>query len=330
MFHYLVRRSLLGLVTLLLITFVIFGLIRKMPGTPLTLALAEVDPSRRIREEDLKRMEKAYGLDKPWPVAYVHWLGNLTRLDLGRSISRKQPVTKLIGERVGPTMLLSVTSIFLAYLLAVPMGLYSTVRSGKPDERAVSTVLYMFYALPRYVAALFLLVLFAVRLEGTAFELPLFGMVSDNYSELSAAGRVWDIMKHMVLPVTCYTYASLAFYSRFVKSNMEEVIRQDYIRTARAKGVGPYRVIVHHAFRNTLVPFVTLVGLTLPALLSGSVILEQIFTWPGMGRLFFEAITERDYPTIMGLTLMFSVLVLLGQLLADVLYAVVDPRVTYS
>jgi len=330
MFSYLIRRSLLGLLTLVLITFVIFGLIRNMPGTPLTIALAEVDPSRKISEEDIRRMEKAYGLDKPWPAAYVKWLGNLAQLDLGRSISRKQPVAKLIGQRVGPTLLLSVTSIFLAYLLAVPMGLYSTVRSGKTDERAASTLLYMLYALPRYVAALFLLVLFAVRLEGTAFELPLFGMVSDNYEELSAAGKLWDILKHMILPVTCYTYASLAFYSRFVKSNMEEVIRQDYIRTAWAKGVGPFRVIVHHAFRNTLIPFVTLVGLTLPALLSGSVILEQIFTWPGMGRLFFEAITERDYPTIMGLTLMFSVLVLLGQLLADILYAVVDPRVTYS
>ena len=330
MFSYLVRRLLLGLLTLVLITFVIFGLVRNMPGTPLTLALAEVDPSRRISEEDLKRMEKAYGLDKPWPEAYVKWLGNLAQLDLGRSISRKQPVTRLIAQRIGPTLLLSVSSIFLAYLLAVPMGFYSTVRSGKHDERAVSTVLYMLYAMPTYVAALFLLVLFAVRLQGTALELPLFGMVSDNYQDLSAAGRFWDVLKHMVLPVTCYTYASLAFYSRFVKSNMEEVIRQDYIRTARAKGVGPVRVIVHHAFRNTLIPFVTLVGLTLPALLSGSVILEQIFTWPGMGRLFFEAITERDYPTIMGLTLMFSVLVLLGQLLADILYAVVDPRVTYS
>jgi peptide/nickel transport system permease protein len=191
-------------------------------------------------------------------------------------------------------------------------------------------VLYMLYALPRYVAALFLLVLFSVRLEGTAFELPLFGMTSDNYQDLSTVGKVLDILRHMILPVACYTYASLAFYSRFVKSNMEEVIRQDYIRTARAKGVGPFRVITLHAFRNTLIPFVTLVGLTLPALLSGSVILEQIFTWPGMGRLFFEAITERDYPTIMGLTLMFSVLVLLGQLVADVLYAMVDPRVTYS
>jgi peptide/nickel transport system permease protein len=330
MFHYLVRRLLLGFVTLVLISFVIFGLIRNMPGTPLTLALAEIDPSRSIREEDLERMKKSYGLDKPWPVAYVQWLGNLAQGDLGRSISRKQPVVKLIGERVGPTLLLSATSLFLAYLLAVPMGLFATVRSGKPDERALSTTLYMLYSLPSFVAALLLLVFFSVKLEGTPLELPLFGMVSDGYAEFSPPEKVWDVFRHMILPVTCFTYGSLAYFSRFVKSNMEEVVRQDYIRTARAKGVGPFRVVVHHAFRNTLIPFVTLMGLTLPALLSGSVILEQIFSWPGMGRLFFEAITERDYPTIMGLTLMFSVLTLLGQLLADILYAVVDPRVTYS
>ena len=330
MFNYLIRRLLVGSLTLVLITFVIFGLIRNMPGTPLTLALAEVDPSRRISEEDLKRMEKAYGLDKPWPVAYVQWLGNLATLDLGRSISRKQPVTVLIGQRIGPTLLLSASSLFLAYLLAVPMGLFATVRSGRLDERVLSTVLYMFYSLPSFVAALLLLVLFAVKLEGTALELPLFGMVSDNHGDLTTTEKAWDIFRHLILPVTCFTYGSLAYFSRFVKSNMEEVIRQDYIRTARAKGVRPFGVTVHHAFRNTLIPFVTLVGLTFPALLSGSVILEQIFTWPGMGRLFFEAIIERDYPTIMGLTLMFSFLVLLGQLLADVLYAVVDPRVTYS
>jgi len=330
MFHYLIRRSLLGFLTLLLITFVVFGLIRAMPGDPLTVQLAEVDPSRQIRPEDYERMKKAYGLDKPWYAAYAQWAGNLVQGDLGRSISRKQPVLGLIGERVGPTMLLSVTSLGLAYLLSVPMGLYSTVRSGRTDERTLSTLLYMLYSLPSFVAALLLLVLFAVKLEGTAWELPLFGMVSDNYRELSFFGKVGDVLRHMILPVTCYTYAGLAYMSRFVKANMEEVIRQDYIRTARAKGVHPFNVVVHHAFRNTLIPFVTLLGLTLPALLSGSVILEQIFTWPGMGRLFFEAITERDYPTIMGLTLMFSFLVLLGQLLADVLYAVVDPRVTYS
>lgn len=330
MLHYIVRRILIGAVTLVLITFVVFGLIRNMPGTPLTYALGEVDPSRKIRQEDLERMKRAYGLDKPWPAAYVQWVGNLVRGDLGRSLSRRQPVAWLIGQRIGPTLLLSATSLLLAYLLSVPMGLYASVRSGKPDERALSTLLYMLYSLPSFVAALLLLVLFAVRLEGTPLELPLFGMVSDNYRELSTAGKTIDILRHMLLPVLCFTYGSLAYFSRFVKSNMEEVIRQDYIRTARAKGVHPFNVVVHHAFRNTLIPFVTLVGLTLPALLSGSVILEQIFTWPGMGRLFFEAITERDYPTVMGLTLMFSVLTLLGQLLADILYAVVDPRISYS
>jgi peptide/nickel transport system permease protein len=176
------------------------------------------------------------------------------------------------------------------------------------------------------VGALFLLVIFYQKLGW----LPLRGMTSDNYESLSAAGKLWDIFWHALLPVTCFTYGSLAYDTRFIRANMQEVIRQDYIRTARAKGVGPLRVVVVHAFRNTLIPFVTLLGLTLPALLSGSVILEQIFTWPGMGRLFFESIAERDYPTLMALTLVFSVLTLAGQLLADVLYAVVDPRVRYS
>jgi peptide/nickel transport system permease protein len=175
------------------------------------------------------------------------------------------------------------------------------------------------------VGALFLQILLAVKLEW----LPLFGMTSDNFESLSLWGKTWDIFQHAVLPIACFTYGSLAYYSRFIRANMQEVIRQDYIRTAQAKGVPPARVIWHHAFRNTLIPLVTLFGLTLPHLLSGAVILEQIFTWPGMGRFFFESIGRRDYDAIMGLVLIFSVLTLLGQLLADILYAVVDTRVTY-
>jgi len=326
MLTYIVRRLLIGAMTLLLITFVIFGLIRNMPGTPLTVQMGELDPSRKLNPADIERMKKAYGLDRPWPQAYVVWVGQLTKLDLGRSISRKQPVTRLIAERIGPTMLLSVSSLVLTYLLSIPLGLTATVRSGKLDERTMSTALYMLYSFPSFVAALLLQVFFAVRLEW----LPLFGMTSDNYASLSMAGKTWDIFLHMLMPVTCYTYGGLAYYSRFIRANMQEVVRQDYIRTARAKGVSPKRVILVHAFRNTFIPLVTLIGLTLPSILGGSVILEQIFTWPGMGRLFFEAIGERDYPTIMGLTLMFSILTLAGQLLADILYAVVDPRVSYS
>jgi peptide/nickel transport system permease protein len=325
MFQYLARRMLLGVITLLLITFVVYGLVRNMPGNPLTAQMGE-DPSRKVNPEDEERMRKIYGLDKPWPQAYLIWMGNLARGDMGRSFTRKQPVTTLIAERIGPTLMLSVSSLLLTYLLSIPLGLVSSARSGRWDERAISTALYMLYSLPSFVAALFLQIALAVKLGW----LPLFGMLSDNYAELSTTGKIWDVFLHSLMPIACETYASLAYYSRFVKSNLEEVVRQDYIRTARAKGVGPTRVMVHHALRNTLIPLVTLLGLTLPALLSGAVILEQIFTWPGMGRLLFESIRERDYPTIMGLTLMFSVLTLAGQLLADFLYSLVDPRVTYS
>jgi peptide/nickel transport system permease protein len=323
---YLLRRALLGTITLLVITCFVYGLARAMPGTPLTVQLGE-DPSRKLNPEDQERLRRIYGLDKPWYVGYVQWLGNVLRGDLGRSITRKQPVAALVAERIGPTFLLSGTALVLIWLLAIPLGLYASARSGHADERATSLLLYVLYSFPTFVAALFLQVIFSVWLRGTAWELPLFGMTD------LPAGAPWparwaDIARHMILPVTCQTYVALAYDSRFIKANLEEVLRQDYIRTARAKGAGPARVLVRHAFRNTLIPLVTLLGLSLPALVGGSVIIEQIFNWPGMGRLFFEGIRERDYPTIMGLTLIFSVLTLLGQLLADVLYSAVDPRVS--
>jgi peptide/nickel transport system permease protein len=324
---YLLRRLLLGLLTLVAITFIVYGLARNMPGTPLTVQLGESDPSRKLNPEDQERMKRIYGLDRPWHEGYLRWLGNVARGDLGRSFSRKQPVTSLIGERIGPTFLLSGTALVLTWLLGVPLGLYASARSGMADERATSLLLYILYSFPTFVAALFLQIVFAVWLRGTAWELPLFGM-SDLPADAGFAARAIDIARHAILPVTCQTYVSLAYDSRFIKANMEEAVRQDYIRTARAKGAGPGRVLFRHAFRNTLIPLVTLLGLSLPGLIGGSVIIEQIFTWPGMGRLFFESIRERDYPTIMGLTLMFSALTLIGQLLADLLYCLVDPRVS--
>jgi peptide/nickel transport system permease protein len=299
-----------------------------MPGTPLTAQMGE-DPSRKINAEDQKRLERIYGLDKSWPEGYVQWLGNLLRGDLGRSITRKQPVATLIRERIGPTFLVSGTALLLIWLMAIPLGLYASARSGRPDERATSLLLYVLYSFPTFVAALFLQIIFAVKLRGTPWELPLFGM-ADLPADAPLLARIADVARHAILPVTCQTYVSLAYDSRFIKATMEEAVRQDYIRTARAKGAGPWRVLFRHAFRNTLIPLVTLLGLSLPSLVGGSVIIEQIFTWPGMGRLFFESIRERDYPTIMGLTLMFSVLTLLGQLLADLLYCLVDPRVSVA
>ncbi len=323
---YLLRRILLGLVTLVVITLLVYGLARSMPGNPLTVQLGESDPSRKLNPEDQQRMLEIYGLDKPWPVGYVQWISKVIQGDLGRSITRKQPVTRLIGERIGPTVLISGTALFFTWFLAIPLGLYASARGGEIDERFTGLVLYALYSFPTFVAALFLQIIFAVWLRDTPWELPLFGM-SDLSSDAPFFDRCVDVGWHAILPITCQTYVVLAYNSRFIKANLEEVVRQDYIRTARAKGAGPWRVLVHHAFRNTLIPLVTLLGLSLPALVGGSVIIEQIFTWPGMGRLFFESIRERDYPTIMGLTLMFSVLTLVGQLLADILYSIVDPRV---
>jgi peptide/nickel transport system permease protein len=329
MTSYVIRRLLIGAVTLTLITFLVYGLIRNMPGTPLTLNMAESDPSKQISKRDYELLQKAYGLDKPWYTAYFYWLGNLAQFDLGQGIRERKPVTTVIGERIGPTLLLSASSLALAYLISIPIGLYCSAHSGAMRERFISVVLYMLYSLPSYVAALQLLYLFYVRLQGTPFQLSP-GMTSDNYGELSTLGQTKDVLSHLLLPLICFTYGSLAYDSRFIKANMEEALRQDYIRTARAKGADRRRIIWLHAFRNTLIPFVTLLGLTLPSLLSGAIILEQIFNWPGMGQLFYESITLRDYPVIMGLTLMFSVLTLAGQLIADLLYAWADPRITYS
>jgi peptide/nickel transport system permease protein len=327
MLNYLIRRIGIALLTLWLVTFIIYGLIRFMPGTPLTTDPSNMDPGKQISQESIDRLNRLYGLDRPWYQAYWVWFGNVVQLDFGTSIpNNNKPVIKLIGERVPATLLLSVTSLVLTYVLSIPIGLWSTAKSGTYTERTVSTLLYALYSLPSFVAALYLQLLFYVKLDW----LPLYGLTSDGFEELSTASQAWDILRHAAMPIACFTYGSLAYYSRFIRANMQEVIRQDYIRTARAKGVGPVAVMWQHAFRNTLIPLVTLIGLTLPALLSGAVILEQIFVWPGMGRLFFESIGMRDYDTIMGLTLMFSILTLSGQLIADMLYAVVDPRVSYN
>ncbi len=318
---YIIRRLLIGVLTLLLITLIVYGLIRNMPGTPVT-QMELADPSRALSPEDEKMLNKIYGLDKPWYQAYFIWLGNALSGDLGTSFSEKAPVTTVIGQRIGPTLQLSITSLLLTYSLAIPMGLFSVVRKGKPEEQILSVFLYVLYSVPGFVAGIGLLIIFYQYLNW----LPP-GLHDSGYDSYTTWEKFLDNVRHMILPVTCYTYASLAYLSRFIKANMEEVIRQDYIRTARAKGVSPCNIVLHHAFRNTLIPFVTLLGLSLPGLLGGSIIIEQIFNWPGMGMAFFQSIANRDYPVIMGMVLLFSVLTLLGQLIADILYAVVDPRV---
>jgi len=326
MLNYLLRRLAIGGITLLLITFLIYGLIRSMPGDPTVAEVNIMDPAQKADLDSQRKLREYYHLDDPIPVGYLAWLVNVCQGDLGHSRPQKMDVVDAISERVGPTLFLSITSMVIAYCVAMPFGLYASARSGRLDERFVSVLLYMLYSFPAFVAALLLQYLFYSRLK----LLPLDQMTSPNFERLDTWGQFVDLFKHALLPIACYTYGGLAYYSRFIRANMAEVMQQDYIRTARAKGVAPRQVLVKHGFRNTLIPMATLLGLTLPGLLSGSVVLEQIFSWRGMGLLFLDSIYARDYPLIMGLTLLFSVLTLAGTLLSDILYALVDPRVAYS
>lgn len=319
---YAIRRILLGLLTLTLISFVVYGLMRAMPGDPATAesSSAEVFLSAR----DIEEVRRAFLLDRHWTSAYVQWLGRVVRGDLGRSLRVREPVTALIWRAMGPTLLLTATALGLAYALSVPLGVLAARRAGTRLDRVLSGCLYALYSLPSYAMAVLLILLFGVQLGW----LPVSGMRSVRYDALSGPGKLADVFVHMVLPVFCYGYGALAYATLFIRSAMREVLEQEFVRAARARGLPESRVIWNYAFRNALVPFVTLLGLSLPALFGGSVILEKLFGWPGMGSLFFDAIRTYDYPLVMGLTLTYTVLVLAGTLIADLLYAVVDPRVS--
>jgi peptide/nickel transport system permease protein len=260
------------------------------------------------------------GLDEPVYAQYLIYLGNLVRGDLGQSFTFAQPVSEVIGARLFNTALLAFVAIVLASVIGVAAGTWAALKPGSLRDQALSVAVLFFNSMPSFWLGLVLIMIFGLHLR----LLPVSGM-----SSVGGNDGLLGLAAHMVLPSITLAAWSLATIARMTRSSLLEVINSDYIRTARAKGVGRRRVLLHHAFRNTLIPMVTLIGLELPTLLSGSIILEQIFGWPGMGKLFFESIRERDYPTMMGLVLMFSVLTLLGQMLADFLYAVVDPRVTY-
>lgn len=326
MFYYLIRRLLWAIPTLLGITIVTFAIVNLAPGDPAQFqsqGVMDTKMSIRVYEQ----LRQYYGLDKPIHVRYVQWLGRLVRLDFGESMSTdRRPVIDKVKERLWPTISLAILSIGISLCLSIPIGIYSAARQDRLFDTVSGGILYALYSVPSYVMAVPLILLVGVQWDLLPFQ----GMTSDNYEQLTMGGKAVDLVKHYTLITFCFTYGALAYYSRFVRQNMLEVLRQDYIRTARAKGLREWVVVVRHGFRNTLIPMMTLLGMLLPEIIGGSVILEVMFNWPGMGRLFFESMMARDYPTIMALEFFSAGLVLLGTLLADLSYAVVDPRVTYG
>ncbi len=281
-----------------------------------------------VTEDAIQKTRELYGLDKPLHVQYYLWLKRIVTLDLGDSIKFKRPVWDVILERIPVSLRLALTSLFLAYLISIPIGIYSASHQYSRVDSFGTLLLFILYSLPSFWVGTMLIVFLG---GGDFFDIfPVFGLASIGAEKLSFWARFWDTAWHLVLPVFCMTYGSLAVLSRYMRTAMLEVIRQDYITTARAKGLSENVVIFKHALRNSLIPIITLLAQILPATIGGSIIIETIFSIPGMGKLVFEAILARDYPVIMGELTIVAFLTLLGILVADILYSVVDPRIAYD
>ncbi|MDP6686101.1 MAG: ABC transporter permease [Candidatus Omnitrophota bacterium] len=320
MFKYLLRR-LIGLIPLLLgITIITFSVIHLAPGKPTDL---ETQFNPKVSMEARERIAHLYGLDKPLHVQYMDWLKRLVRMDFGLSFMDSRPVIEKIRERIPITLGINLASILLILLIGIPIGVTSAVKEGSFYDRSMTIFVFVGFAIPTFWLSLMLMDLVGVRWG----LLPVSGIKSLEFDKFSLGEKIVDIARHLILPIFVSAFGGLAGISRYMRSNMVHVLKQDYIRTARAKGLSEKDVVYKHGLRNALLPVVTILGLSIPGLIGGSVIFESIFSIPGMGRLFYESVMARDYPVIMGVLVIGAVLTLLGNLLADVSYASVDPRI---
>lgn len=319
---YLTRRIASAAVTLLGILTAVFLLIHAAPGDPVLL-YAGIRPGDPVPAAVLDAIRSEHGLDRTVPEQYFQWVMGAARLDFRDSIRFRRPVTEVVLDHLPPTVLLGGMALLVALAVSLPLGAATALRPGSRIDRATGTLLFLLYSLPSFWLALLLIELFGIRLG----VLPLFGMSSPRAYELGGLERLADRLLHLVLPVTVLAYGLVALLTRFVRSALLETLHEEYITTARAKGVSPAAVLWKHAWRNSMIPVLSLLGLIIPWLVSGSIIVEQIFQWNGIGRLFFSAILSRDYPLVMGLTLLTAVVTLLASLLADLAIVAADPRV---
>lgn len=313
------RRLLIAPLTFLGITFVVFVLIHALPGDPLTYFIGQSGPGPRSAAA-IAELRAEYRLDEPLLMQYAAWLTRAAQGDLGHSFVDGQPVSRRIAEKLPNTVLLNVAAFVLALLVALPVGIFSGARSGGVVDRWSNAGFLLLFSIPLFWAALLLMHFLAMKYR----ILPLYGMGGSGASQ---AAQIADRLRHMVLPVICLTYGQLAFLARYAKTAVEESMHEDFVRASRARGLSEFRVLTSHVLPNAFVPFISLFGVLLPFLISGSVIVEKMFQWDGVGRLFLGAILRRDYPVIMGMTLFTAVVVLLVNIVTDVLYAAADPRI---
>ncbi|MDX8383607.1 MAG: ABC transporter permease [Ghiorsea sp.] len=317
-------KRLLGMLPLLLgITVISFAMMHLAPGEPSVVGQS-FDP--KVSTEDIERLRSFYHLDEPLYVQYFTWLQQIITLDFGNSFSAdSRPVLEKITERLPITILINVLAMALILVVAIPIGVVSAVRQNSWLDRAFTVFVFLAFAIPSFWLGLLLMMSLGVNMQ----LLPISGIHEYNWQQFSWLEQQMDLAKHLVLPVFISAIGGLAGMSRFMRSGMLDVIRSDYITTARAMGVAEHTIHYKLALKNALLPMITLLGLSIPGLIGGSVIVEQLFSIPGMGLLFYEAVLSRDYPLVMGITVIGAVLTLVGNLIADLAYAWADPRIRH-
>lgn len=312
MLKYIMKRILITIPVLFGITVIDYA-IMSMAGSPLAMMAGP-----KMSEASLAVKEAALGLDQPVLMQYVHWVGELLHGNLGYSIKSYQPVTQIIGSHIGSTLLLMGASLLIGLIVSVPVGIYSALHPYTKRDYALVSISFLGTSIPSFFLSLVVIYLFNVRLGW---------FPSSGMQTAGTGGGAGDIIKHMVLPVTVLAVSVAGYFIRYIRSAVLEVLEQDYLRTAKSKGIGRFLVIYKHTLRNALIPIVTIIGMQIPTLFGGAVIVEQMFSWPGLGLITMNAIFSRDYPVIMGVCLLTAIVVLIANLLTDIIYAIVDPTI---
>lgn len=335
MFIYLLRRLLIAIPTFVGITLVTFLIINTAPGGPIEQKLQKIrmgggDGGRGtgISQEVLDGLAKQYGFDKPLHERYFVWLKNITRLDFGESFTYQEPVIDVISSKFPVSLQFGVASLLLTYIICIPLGVKKAINAGGIFDQVSGFVLYVMVSIPPLVLGIFLIVWFA---GGSYFDwFPIGGIKSDVYDTLSLGGKIWDRVYHFILPLTCYVMGGFTELTMLVRNTMLDVIKSDFVRTARAKGLADNKIYFKHALRNALIPVATGLGGFLRVFLAGSLIVETIFNLDGIGLLGYQSILSRDYNVIMGLTFISAMLLLLGNIMSDFIYILVDPRIDFK
>ncbi|HNZ26615.1 MAG TPA: ABC transporter permease subunit [Spirochaetota bacterium] len=334
MLKYILKRLLLMIPTLIGISIVCFFITRILPGGPIEQAIAQMTTkgdaglTKRINEKEIERLKKIYGFDKPAYIQYFVWMKNILRGDFGESFRTHKPVLTEIGEKIPISLIFGLTGFFLSYIVCIPLGVKKALSHNTAFDTASSIAVYAGYSIPGFALGVLLLVL----LGGGSFLnlFPLTGVVSNNFENLSFLGKIFDVIHHMVLPVFCYTIGGFAVLTSLMKNSLMDELNKDYVRAALAKGVPYKKVIFRHALRNALIPIATGIGGLFGAFFAGSILIEKVFTIPGMGLLGFESVVQRNYPVVLGLIIIQSLFNLLGRILSDFALVVVDPRITFD